>query len=106
MPVSLPDIWINCVHSVDTTSLLFVEDYVLSASQFEEVNKGELLSNSSLRRKLFGNDEDSLDSATSTPEKDHPALAADFLLSPALVSCHSHRQQCLWTVELLAYAIL
>ncbi|XP_067928398.1 uncharacterized protein [Watersipora subatra] len=68
--------------SLDVQELL--KDYVLSASQFEEVNKGELLSNSSLRRKLFGNDEDSLDSATSTPEKDHPALAADFLLSPAL----------------------
>ena len=65
------------------------EAYRLSDSQIDELNKGDSFSNSSLRRKLFGNDSgssDSLDTSQNIADRNQPVPSVDCWDSPPLVS--------------------
>lgn len=79
-------------HTIFTKVPYFItEAYRLSDSQIDELNKGDSFSNSSLRRKLFGNDSnssDSLESSHDTSDKNHPIPSTDCWDSPPLVRAH------------------
>lgn len=72
----------------DVDCYFSTEAYRLSESQIDELNKGDSFSNSSLRRKLFGNDSgssDSLEVSNNTPDKNTHVPSTDCWDSPPLV---------------------